>query len=231
LLAVKLIERYRSSAVVGLMALAVLTCSSAVAWSAYRPAEAEDFNVDRVAAWLNRDGHDQYRYFTLGFGYQISRLAVLTHAGSVDGEWNSGRTLPELTQHGSGALTSSKYFGAQGLDALRAMMMHADRYGLKWIIVRDPYYDALLNFAGWRPVDYLDDKTITVWAKDSVPPATAVNALEMPPRWQGLMWGIFPFGSSILAIFVFLIPEKKKEQIGAEYPAGDPTLAGRRLVL
>ena len=86
----------------------------------------------------------------------------------------------------------------------------ADRYGLKWVFVRDHYYDALMSFAGWRPVDYLDDKTITVWSKDGVPPAQPVNAPQMPPRWQGLMWGTLPFGSSILAILVLLIPEKKR---------------------
>ena len=153
-----------------------------------------------MAAWLNRDGHDRYRYVTLGFGNKISRLAILTDASSVDGEWNSGRMLPELTQHGAGALTSSKYFGKPGLDALSAMLHHADRYGLKWVFVRDPYYEPLLVFAGWRRVDDLEDKTITVWSKDDVPPATPVNAPQMPPRWQGLMWGMLPIGSSILAI-------------------------------
>jgi hypothetical protein len=110
----------------------------------------------------------------------------------VDGEWNSGRMLPELTRYGAGALTSSKYFGEAGLDALRAMLMHADHYGLKWVFVRDHYYDPLLSFAGWRPVDNLEDKTITVWSKDGVPPATPVNAPQIPPHWQGLMWGILP---------------------------------------
>ena len=95
-------------------------------------------------------------------------------AGSVDGEWNSGRMLPELTRYGGAELTSSKYFGKPGLDALRAMLMHADHYGLKWIFVRDRYYDPLLAFAGWRPVDSLDDQTITVWSKDGVPPAMPV---------------------------------------------------------
>ena len=178
LLAAELVDRYRSRAVVGLTTLAACSCALAVAWATYRPADAEDFKVDSVAAWLNRDGHDQYRYITLGFGNKISRLAVLTDASSVDGEWNSGRMLPELTRYGGGALTSSKYFGKPGLDALRAMLMHADHYGLKWVFVRDPYYDPLLSFAGWRPVDTLEDKTITVWSKDGVPPATPVNAAK-----------------------------------------------------
>ena len=210
LLAAELVDRYRTTAVVSLTVAAALSCALAVSWATFRPADAEDFKVDTVALWLNRDGHDQYRYITLGFGNKIARLAIMTDASSVDGEWNSGRTLPELTQFGGGALTSSKYFNKAGLDALRAMLMHADHYGLKWVFVRDHYYDPLLSFAGWRQVDSLEDKTITVWSKDGVPPATPVNSAQMPPHWQGLIWGILPFGSSLLAILVIFIPERRR---------------------
>ena len=73
-------------------------------------------SVDSAAGWLDRDGHDRYRYVTLGFGSgRVSRLATLSDAGSVDGVWNSGRTLPELTQHGGAELTNSKFFGKQAL--------------------------------------------------------------------------------------------------------------------
>ena len=209
LLAKELIDRYRTRAAVGLALAAVVTCAVAVAWSSFKPADASDLKVDSVAAWLNRDGHDNYRYITLGFGNKISRLAVLTDASSLDGEWNSGRMLPELTEHGAAALTSSKYFGEPGLDALRAILRHADRYGLKWIFVRDSYYEPLLVFAGWRKVDNLEDRTINVWTKDGVPPATPVNSPQMPPPWQGLMWGILPLASSILAIFFVLIPDRR----------------------
>jgi hypothetical protein len=210
LLASELIDRYRLRAIVGLTIATTATCALAVAWSTYKPADAEDFTVNSVASWLNRDGHDNYRYVTLGFGNKISRLAVLTDASSVDGEWNSGRMLPELTAHGGGALTSSKYFGKDGLDALHAILDHADRYGLKWVFVRDPYYEPLLTFGGWRRVDDLNDRTIVVWSKDGVPPATAVNAPQIPPRWQGILWGTLPFGSSLLAILVVLIPDTRR---------------------
>jgi len=231
LLAAELVDRYKVVAAVGLAVLAACTCALAVGWSTYRPADAEDFPVDTVASWLNRDGHDQYRYVTLGFGNKIARLAMLTNASSVDGEWNSGRMLPELTHYGAGALTSSKYFGEAGLDALRAMLAHADTYGLKWVFVRDHYYDPLLSFAGWRPVDTLEDKTITVWSKDGVPPAVPINAPQVPPHWQGLMWGILPFGSSLLAIFVLLIPDKSRYRVPVEHPAvSDDSLVHGRLV-
>ncbi len=231
LLAMELFDRYRMWAVVGLTTLAACTCALAVGWATYRPADAEDFKVDTVASWLNRDGHDQYRYVTLGFGNKIARLAMMTDASSVDGEWNSGRMLPELTRYGAGALTSSKYFGKPGLDALRAMLTHADHYGLKWVFVRDHFYDPLLSFAGWRPVDGLEDNTITVWSKDGVPPAMPLNAPQMPPHWQGLMWGIFPFGSSILAILVILIPDRKRyEHRMDRVPATDESLDQERLI-
>jgi hypothetical protein len=230
LLAAELVDRYRTRAVVGLTVLAAFTCAFAVAWATYRPADAADFQVDAVASWLNRDGHDKYRYITLGFGNKISRLAAATDATSVDGEWNSGRMLPELTSHGGATLTSSKYQGKAGMDALRAILQHADHYGLKWIIVRDSYYDPLLSFAGWRPVDNLEDKTIMIWSKDGVPPATPMNAPQMPPHWHGLMWGTLPFGSSILAILVLLIPQRKlfERRAGVEF-APDENLVGGRM--
>ena len=209
LLASELIDRFQTRAIVGLTIAASLSCGVAVAWATYRPADAEDFSVKSVASWLNRDGHDRYRYVTLGFGNKVSRLAVLTDASSVDGEWNSGRMLPELTEYGAGALTSSKYFGKPGLDALRAILHHSDRYGLKWVFLKDPYYEPLLVFAGWRKVDDLEEKTITVWSKDDVPPATPVNAPQIPPRWQGLVWGTLPICSSILAMLLMLIPERR----------------------
>jgi hypothetical protein len=229
-LAMELIDRYRVKAIAALAILAAATCGLAVAWSSFHPPSADEFRVDAVANWLNRDGHDNYRYITLGFGNEISRLAILTDAGSLDGEWNSGRMLPELQAHGGGALTSAKYFGKDGLDSLHAILDHADRYGLRWVFVRDPYYDPLLAFGGWRHVDELNNGTIAVWTKDGVPPARPVNAPQMPPAWQGIMWGTLPFGSSLLAILVvLLIPAgETREMDGMDSGVShEPYAAGR----
>jgi hypothetical protein len=205
-----LVDRYRLRAAIPIGILGAATCALAVSWSHYKPADAQDFNVEPVAQWLNRDGHDAFRYITLGFGNKLSRLAVLTDAPSVDGESNSSRMLPELTQYGGGALTDAKYFGTGGLESLRAMLRHADHYGVKWAIVRDPFYEPILVFAGWRHVDNLNDNTITVWAKDGVAPATPMNVSQIPPAWQGILWGTLPFGSSILAILVAFIPDERR---------------------
>jgi hypothetical protein len=232
LIAAELVDRFRMRAAVPLTLLAATTCAVAVGWPAFHPLDAANFKVKSVAAWLNQSGHDQYRYVTLGFGSNLSRLAILTDASSVDGASNSSRMLPELTRYGGGALTDAKYFGETGLESLQAMLRHADRYGLKWVIVRDAYYDPLLSFAGWRQVDEVDDNTITIWGRDGVPPATPMNAAQMPPRWQGILWGTLPFGSSILAILVMLIPEKRRRNFdGDDTSVGHENLVPGRLVL
>ena len=231
LLAEELVERSRWRSLAAITVAAGLTCAVAVAWASYRPADAENFQVDSLARWLNRDGHDRYRYITLGFGNKIARLAILTHASSVDGEWNSGRMLPELTEHGSGPLTSSKYFGKAGLDALTAILQHADRYGLKWVFVRDPYYQPLLVFSGWRRVDNVENGAIAIWAKDDVPPANPLNSPQKPLPWQGLLWGTLPIGSSVLAILLVLIPSRRRVESVVEVPAEPAPAREDHLVL
>ena len=59
-----------------------------------------------------------------------------------------------------------------------------------------------------------------------MPPAIPLNAPQIPPHWQGLMWGTLPIGSSILALLVLLIPERKPlESRGSfPYPAADENL-------
>ena len=217
-LAEELIARFTTRATVALGVLAFLSCGLAVAWSIYGPGQSEDFDVAPVADWLNRGGHDNYRYFTLGFGNRISRLAMLTNASSVDGDWALGRMLPDVASYDVGPLTDSKDYGEHGLDVLRATLKDADQYGVKWVFVRDHSYDPLLYFTGWQAVDSLEDNTVVVWTKDGVPPATPVESSQVPPPWAGLIWGICPIGCSIVAILLLLIPEKKRRAASLAEP-------------
>jgi hypothetical protein len=57
-----------------------------------------------------------------------------------------------------------------------------------------------------------------------------VNAPQIPPRWQGILWGILPFGSSILAILVILLPEKRREPGMDQAIISEENLAQERLV-
>ena len=75
--------------------------------------------------------------------------------------------------------------------------------------MKDPYYEPLLVFSGWRKVDDLENRTITVWSKEAVPPATPIDSPQRPLAWEGVLWGILPIGSSILAMLLVLIPDRR----------------------
>ena len=204
------IERSRGRAVAALAFSALVTFLLPMAWMSITPFSPNaDINVDAVDAFLNRDGHDRYRYLTLGFGNALPKVSTYTDANSVDGEYNSARLLPEFTHYGTAQLTSAKYFGTAGMDALRMMLRHASHYGLKYIFIKDPYYEPLVSFAGWRRVESYESGTITVWSKEDVPPAKPIPSDAMPTALEGLLWGTLPLASSILAmLFAILIPDR-----------------------
>ena len=212
LIAERLIERYRRKAVVGLGFAAIVTLLLPMAWISVTPFSANaDLNVDAVDSFLNRDGHDRYRFLTLGFGNALPKVSTYTNANSVDGEYNSARLLPEFIHYGTAQLTSAKYFGTSGMEALRMMLRHASHYGLKYIFIHDPYYEPLVNFAGWRKVESYNSGTITVWSKEDIPPARPIPSDAMPTALEGLLWGTLPLASSILAIlFAFMIPDRAR---------------------
>jgi hypothetical protein len=226
-LAEDMLERFRDVGAFALASAAVFTISLALGWLNWSPFHTTGgLNVDAVVNFLNRDGHDQYRYLTLGFGNSMSKVATYSTATSVDGEYNSARLLPEMTRFGAAQLTSAKFFGAAGMDSLREMLQHANRYGLKFIFVHDPYYDPLLVFAGWRQVETYDAGAITAWSKDDVPPARKIVSDTMPAPWEGLLWGTLPIGTSILAILFALLVRGKAVQPAPVVPM--PSYVGER---
>jgi hypothetical protein len=205
----------------GLAFAAVLTFVLPMVWISISPFSANaSLNVDSVDSFLNRDGHDRYRYLTLGFGNSLPKVSTYTSANSVDGEYNSARLLPEFTNYGTAQLTSAKYFGTAGMEALRMMLRHAAHYGLKYIFVHDPFYEPLVSFAGWQKVETYDSGSITVWSREDIPPARPIPSDAMPSAIEGIMWGIFPIGSSILAILLaFMLPDRERVRNALVFPS------------
>jgi hypothetical protein len=219
-LAEKLIDRYRTKAMVALAVLAVSSCATALWWLNYNPIGGQAFPVDDVANFLNRDDHAKFRYITLGFGSELSKVGVMANASSVDGDYNSARLLPELMEGGSAQLTNSKYF-RNGMDSLRAMLKHANHYGLKYIFVHDPYYNPLLAFAGWRPAETYNQGSIVLWSKEDIAPAHKIIPPPgaMPSEFLSLLWGTLPVSTVIIALgLLILFPERRRIAETLDFP-------------
>src|ERR1700677_2868003 len=220
-IAVNLLDRFSSKAAAALALASVATLGAALWWlnaNPYRPTAIVDVNP--VIAFLNRDGHDSYRYITLGLGSELAEVSTYTNATSVDGDYNSARLLPEMTNYGSAQLTNAKFYGSSGMASLRAMLEHANRYGLKFVFVHDSYYEPLLTFAGWRKIETFDNGEITAWSKDDVLPAHRIDSDAIPTPWQGLLWGTLPIGISFLAILLelFLPETRRRVPVGVGIP-------------
>lgn len=233
LLVSELIDRYGRTAAFTVGSLAALTLAFAVAWPVYYVNREKTFSVDEVISFLNRDGHDKFRYLTLGFGgNKLDQVSTYTTATTVDGDYNSARLLPEMTEYGAGQLTNAKYYGTSGMESLRAMLKHADHYGLKYIFVRDPYYEPLLAFAGWRKEETYDSGNVTLWVKDGIAPARPTDLGLRPTELQGIMWGTLPIGSSIIALLLVLFfPDRRITQAETlEFPTAtaEPVLREAR---
>jgi hypothetical protein len=222
LLAVKVIDHFGRKGLIAMFVCAVTSAGVALGWMTWHQYNVGNFDVQPVINFLNREGHDRFRYMTLGFGSLLSKVGTYTDASSVDGEYNSARLLPEMTKYGAAQFSNSKYYGAHGMEALRAILKHANQYGLKYIFVRDRYYEPLLAFAGWRPVEQYDSGLVTLWTKEDVPPAHPMPFGNPPPEWQGIMWGLLPIGASILAILMMLMLRDKR-RIAEPVPIAGPS--------
>jgi hypothetical protein len=227
LLAAELINRYGRKAMIPTFIATVLTGALGVAWVNFHPIFDTTFKVQPIVQFLNRDDHAKFRYLTLGFGSLFSKVSIETKASTVDGDYNSARLLPEMTKYGAGKLDNAKYYGLAGMESLRAMLKHANQYGLKYIFVRDRYYEPLLAFAGWRQAETYDSGMVTLWVKEGVPPAQPMDFGAPPPAWQGIMWGLLPMMVAVLSILsVIMLHERRTitETIPFPAPTEEPVL-------
>lgn len=226
LLASYLVDRFKVRAAIALVVLVVSSGALAVAWNVYFPLIGTPLNVTPIINFLNRGDHARYRYLTLGFANALSEIASYTEAPSVDGEYNSGRSLPEMTRHGVGQLSTAKFYGSEGMSALSEMLRHAEKYGLRYIFVSDSYYYPILTFAGWHQIESYEYGTITVWVNPSAPFAQPIPSPLHPPRWQGIMWGTIPVGVSLLTMALAIARMReaaRKPVIGSVEDAGIST--------
>jgi hypothetical protein len=205
-------------AIVVLSILSVLTLSVPFMWLLKHPNNPSPLRIDYMVSFLNRDFHNRYRYLTLGFGTNFGEVSRLADAQTMDGAYTRGKLLPELAPYGSLRLDNAKSYGAPGMEALRALLKHANQYGLKYIFVRDRFYEPLIAFAGWRQIESYENGNVTLWGKEDIP---TIQASDPPPVLTGfkrLSWGILPMLSSILGLGLLFLARERHDELPAPSP-------------
>jgi hypothetical protein len=172
----------------------------------YRKFQPEPIDMTPIVEFLAKDNHDRWRYLTLGFGDQMAWLSAQTTALNVEGNYHSARRLPEMTSTPVERLDGAKYTAIPGLGSLQQFLTNPQKYELKYVFVKDAFYEPLLFFAGWNRLGRLDNDVI-VWERADVPPLPAEIPQTVYPAWQRLMWGTLPVGSIFVVATVFLSTE------------------------
>jgi len=223
-LATRLIERYSIKASIALWIAAVLSFAMPLIWMNSHPVNKTPFRTENIVLFLNRDGHDRFRYLTLGFGPQFAEVSTRTNASTVDGDPTVARMLPEVSEFGATHLDAARSYGSAGMEALRAVLKHASQYGLKFVFVRDRYYEPLLAFAGWRQVESYENGNVTLWSKEDVPPARKISPDPslVVNGFQETLWGIVPVLCSLLAFALMaLTPKQRRSAETIPFPAAN----------
>lgn len=163
-----------------------------------RPTQPDFVAPAPIVKFMDEDGHNQWRYLTLGLGDQFAYHSALINAESVDGNYNSARRLPSLSNYAVERLENSKYAGVPGLASLNQFLTNADRFHLKYVFSNDEYYDPLLHYTGWNPVVRLSNG-LMVWEKANIPPLPDIRPKRQMPQYQVYWWGIVPISGLTLA--------------------------------
>lgn len=188
-------------AVLFIVILMLVIAGLIINFSNLKPLQPKPIEMDPIVSFLNRDGHDRWRFMTLGFGDQMAYLSAQTTALSVDGNYHSARRLPELTTRAVERIENSKYLGEDGLGALRDFLSLPEKYNLKYVFSNDKFYEPLLYFYGWKKLKPLENN-IDLWERQDVPPLPTILPKKDIPIIQRLMWGTLPLGSLLAAILL-----------------------------
>ena len=174
-----------------------------------KPMQPDEVKIKPIVNFLSSDGHDRWRFLTLGFGDQMAWLSAHTDALSVDGNYHSARRLPELTTRAVERIENSKYLGEEGLGALRQFLSVPERYHLKYIFNNDKYYETVLSFYGWTKLKPLSNN-IDVWERKDVNSLPTILPRKDIPQIQKFLWGTLPLSSLLIAFILNFIYRKDK---------------------
>ncbi len=159
--------------------------------SALRRFQPDPIDPEPIAAFMEKDQHDRWRYLALGFGDQMAWLSTKVDATTVDGNYHSARRLPELTSTPVERLEGAKFRGVPGIGSLQQFIAVPEKYHLKFVFSNDRFYDPLLSFSGWHRLEVLANG-IEVWEREDITPLPTQLPTREIPGWQRILWGTVP---------------------------------------
>jgi hypothetical protein len=157
--------------------------------SLLRKSQPQEIDLQPLANFLTSAGHSQWRYLTFGFGERLSKLSYLSNAATIDGQYYTARTLPELTESGIGLIDWS--FEHPAIDIFLA---RPERYHLRWLFFApdkaEQYAEQLAGH--WRRIARLSNSVLVMEPLKTIPELPTARPAPKGLDLPALTWGIIP---------------------------------------
>lgn len=160
------------------------------------PLQPQRPNIDAIAEYLN-DQEGLGFYITLGLGTWSQELSLKITKPTLDGGYNTARTLPILVHSGVESIDAAKAF-PNGTFLINVILDQAEEYGIRWVIVGDKTLETVVAEKGFRKVHEVD--WVTIWEQENYVKGF-LRTYRVYDR-RDLLWGIVPL--TILSLTVIL---------------------------
>ncbi|MCC6808352.1 MAG: hypothetical protein IT381_13090 [Deltaproteobacteria bacterium] len=178
--------------------LLLVMIAASYALSLKKPGRTRDQRAALVetSAFLAREGHDRFRYMTVGLGKEALEIGRRTAAGSIDGGMPWLKTLPELDAQPFYSLDELPLDDARARSVLEAVLARADALHLAWLISADGRAGEIAARYGYATLAAFPGGVV-LYQKEVTPlvaatPAPPVWAKGLPVRGWGVLWSLAP---------------------------------------
>ena len=176
------------------------------------PTQPAPIDMRPIVDFLNQENRSEWRYLTFGFGNQFAYLNLLTTATTIDGSYNTVRTIPELRRSGIAEVDTS-YWNPMGVSAIEPILKISGEYGVRWGFVnpatlsavklrwgsvhRSPFVPTL-EILGWVKKEILSNRILVYENPQAVLPGPIKT--PKPDSFTSFSWGVFPALSLITTL-------------------------------
>jgi hypothetical protein len=154
-------------------------------------------DLGKVAGYLNSQPGEGY-WVTLGVGPIGRELSLNTTHPTLDGGYNTARSLPVLAESEVDSIDNAKYY-PNGPNFVNTIL--GGNYGIRWAIVGDGFYVPFLQLQGYQPVKNISGPLpVTIWEKGNYQAGfetTFVNKAQV-----SYAWGVYPLAILLVAAVI-----------------------------
>jgi hypothetical protein len=162
-------------------------------------------DLGKVATYLNSQPGGGY-WVTLGVGPIGRELSLNTTHPTLDGGFNTARSLSVLAGSGVDSIDNAKYF-PNGTAFVNQVL--GGPYGVRWAIVGDLFYVPFLQLEGYHQVMNVSGALpVTIWERGNY--QAGFNSTFINKSESSYVWGAYPLAALLATVGVAAVVGRRE---------------------